>query len=127
PGIHKLPILDPLLAYSDLFWGADTTLTPEVRRRLQLRQSALDAATTDLRALQSRLGPDGRARLEGHAEALRTDEQRRSQQLAGQPGPGATCPAKPVPPRDYRNTAPQLLVDDEAALPAIVRTPLDLL
>jgi hypothetical protein len=126
PGVHKLPTLDPLLAYQRLFWSGASQLTPDVRRRLTLRQSALDSATAELRALQSRLGPDERAKLDAHVTAVRSVEQRISDQLSGLPGPGATCGVKPPVPPDYENTAPQLLVDDESAIPELLRTQMDL-
>jgi hypothetical protein len=126
PGVHMLPTLDPLLSYQNLFWTGSAQLTPEVRRRLQLRQSALDVATAELRDLQSRLGSAERIKLDAHATAIRSVESRLSDQLAGRPGPGATCGARPAVPRDYQNTAPELLIDDESAIPDLLRTQMDL-
>jgi len=126
PGVHRLPTLDPFVAYTRLFWDG-SHFDAQTQRRLVLRKSALDVAAADLRELGSRLGPSERAKLDAHAQALRTVEDRLSDQLAGRPGPGATCGAKPALPRDFTDTAPALLVDDESAVPDLVRNHLDLI
>ncbi|HUS67535.1 MAG TPA: DUF1552 domain-containing protein [Kofleriaceae bacterium] len=125
-GVHKLPTLDPFQAYTRLFWGGEG-LNPETRRRLTLRKSALDASAAALRDMKGRLGPAEAARLDAHAESIRALETQLSDVLAGRRGPGATCSRRPPPPRDYHSTGLELLVNDEAAIPEMVRSHLDLI
>ncbi len=127
PGVHKLPTLDPFSAYSTLFWGGGAEIDEAARQRLRLRQSALDAAAADLGDLRNRLGPREAARLDAHAESLRTVEKHLSDLLAGTRGPGAACRARPQPPTDYRSIAPETLVNDERAIPDMVRSHLDVM
>lgn len=54
--------------------------------RLQQRKSVLDAVATDLQALQGRLGPKERAKVDAHLTAVRQFEQRLSN-AATDPGP----------------------------------------
>jgi hypothetical protein len=122
PGVHRLPTVDPFAVYSSLFGGGVVA-----RQRLALRKSALDVVQQDLAELQARLGPAGRARLDAHAEAVRRVELRLGNLLEGRAGPGQQCARKPAPPRDYRRTAPQLLVSDESAIPDLTRSHIDLI
>jgi hypothetical protein len=127
PGVHKLPTLDPFAAYSKLFWGGGAEIDALARQRLRLRKSALDAATADLADLKRRLGPRESARLEAHTESLREVEHRLSDLLAGTPGPGASCAARPSPPTDYSDAAPSALVSDERFVPDMVRAHMDVM
>jgi len=125
PGVHKVPTLDPFVAYSDLFWGGEA-LTDAARHRLKLRQSALDLVSGDLSRLRARLGGAEAQKLDAHADALRTVESRLSDRLSGRSGPGATCGARGAPPRDFTDTTPDALVSDESLVPELVRDHLDL-
>jgi hypothetical protein len=125
-GVHKVPTLDPFVAYADLFWGGEQ-LTDQAKRKLSLRKSALDAATADLATLRAKVGGDESRKLDAHADALRTVELRLADRLAGKLGPGATCSAKGAPPRDFTDTALDKLISDESLVPELVRDHLDLM
>jgi hypothetical protein len=125
-GVHKVPTLDPFSAYADLFWGGEK-LTDQAKRKLYLRKSALDAVGGDLASLRAKVGGDEAHKLDAHADALRSVESRLSDRLAGKLGPGATCSAKGAPPRDFTDTAADMLISDESMVPELVRDHLDLM
>lgn len=126
PATHKTPTVDPIDAYRRLFTEPEVA-TGEVRRRLLARRSALDAAAANLRDLQSRLGAEQRAMTDVHLESLRQLELRLSESLDGRRSPGAACGAKPLMPREFRATAPELLVSDERAIPELVGDMIELI
>lgn len=125
PGVHKLPTLDPLEAYTRWF-AAPGTLDDDARKRLQLRKSALDAVSADLTRARVGLGAAEREKLDAHADSVRALETRLSDLLAGTSSPGAACATKPAAPRDYQG-APELLVTDESSVPALATSMLDLI
>ncbi|HEY8042354.1 MAG TPA: DUF1552 domain-containing protein [Polyangiaceae bacterium] len=128
PAQHKLPTLDPFEAYARLFSDGSGPPDAAARQQLLLRRSALDAVAGNLQEVQSRLGPAERAKLDVHLTSVRQLEQGLARSLDGQASPGATCARKPgVVPTDYRDTAPQLLLNDESAIPQLVTSMLDLI
>jgi hypothetical protein len=125
-GVHKLPTLDPIDAYTRLFTDPGAS-GDDARRRLLMRQSALDAVAGNLSEVQARLGRHQREMLDVHLTSVRRLEESIGRTLAGKASPGATCGWKPAAPRHYRQTAPQLLVDDESAIPELIGVMTDLI
>jgi hypothetical protein len=60
-------------------------------RRLKQRQSVLDAVAGDLQALQGRLGPKERAKVDAHLTAVRDFEQRLSASMGTPTSRGPQC------------------------------------
>jgi hypothetical protein len=117
-GQQILTQVDPYRLYRKLFPGADSKESSEVvARRLALKQSVLDYAAEDLKALSSRLGPHERKKLEAHTTALREYEARLGASLVN----GAAACARPNAP------APGLDVTLEDNVPVLVDLMLDLL
>lgn len=74
-GEPLVPIASPVDAFNVLFAGA--SLPPqEASDLLRRRRSTLDHVSGELRALESRLGPEERAKLDLHAESVRALEER---------------------------------------------------
>lgn len=126
PGVHRLPLIDPFEVYTRWFASPDE-VDEATKRKLLLRKSALDVAAKDLSSMRSRLGSTERIKLDAHASSIRDAENRLSDMIAGRAGPGATSWLKPFPPREYRNSRPDLLVSDESAVPDIVYSFVDLI
>ena len=123
PAAHKLPTLDPLDAYSRLFVDTKGPNDADARRKLLLRKSALDAVVGNLTEARSELGRDRTAILDLHLSAVRDLELRLAR---SRDGAGARCLYKPGMPRDFHAT-PELLVDDESAIPELMTDMLDLI
>jgi len=127
PAQHKLPTLNPYDAYMRVFGDAGAPADEASRRRLLLRQSALDAAMGNLRDVRAKLGRAERAKLDVHLASVRDLEVRIGRSLAGGISPGAACARKPDAPSDTGKLAPDLLVNDESAIPELATTMLDLI
>ncbi len=125
-GTHKVPFTDPYQAYLSLFGDLTTPVDDATRRRLLLQRSELDAVTADLADLRRRVGKSEQTKIDLHASSVRELELRIARRLGEAPSLGATCARKPPAPRDYGDEAPHLLVDDEAAIPELVATDVDL-
>lgn len=65
--------------------------TAAAARRLKQRQSVLDAVAGDLQALQGRLGPKERAKVDAHLTAVRDFEQRLSGMMGAPTERGPQC------------------------------------
>ncbi len=125
PGVLRQPTVEPLLAYRRLF--ADPgELDARTRARLLARKSALDAATGDLESLRVGLPRAERDKLGRHLESVRQIERDVGRSLRSEKSPGALCGKKPALPRDYSGQAPELLVNDESAIPELVGTMIDI-
>jgi hypothetical protein len=122
PARHKIPTVDPFVAYQQLFGDpSDSAAGPEAIRRVVLRKSVLDAVSGNLADLEARLGATERAKLDLHLNAVRQLEQRLSSSL------GASCSHRPsMPPLNFGATAPELLVSSEDAVPELVGDMVDL-
>ena len=70
------PEIDPYHAYSSLFSGdsQDPALVLALKKRIAMKQSALDNALGEISALQTKLGKADRDRLDQHLQALRDVE-----------------------------------------------------
>lgn len=94
-----LPQLSPLLAYKDLFSGfapGGSLTDGEALRLLKLRKSVLDYSLREMNRLQT-LGPSSeRAKIEGHAEAVRKLEAQLSAQI-NEGGAFNECALPPIP------------------------------
>jgi hypothetical protein len=119
PATHKLPTLNPFDAYARLFPSLDAA-DPDARRRLLLRKSALDTARSSIEGMQRGLGVVDRGKLEVHLTAIREVEASMTRALDG-----TGCKTPPPPPRDYHDQ-PELLVQDESAIVALVDAMVDL-
>jgi hypothetical protein len=115
-GQLKLPLQDPFAVYSRLFPPDPSGQAAD--RRLVLRQSVLDSVAQGLEDEANRLGPEERQKLDMHLSSIRDVEVRLSNLAA------ASCQA--FPPRDFTDTAPALLLNDETAIPEIVQDLVDL-
>lgn len=123
-GTIKLPIEDPLVAYTRHF-ALPGELDEAARHRLLLQKSALDVVTGELRDLRGQLPGTLRDKLDLHAESVRTLEQELGRTLDGNL---ARCDrVRPQQPRDYTGTAPEQLVYDERAIPDLVTSMIDLI
>jgi len=120
PGQHKLPLLDPFVVYRQLF--ADVATEPSSRQRLLLRKSALDSVSQDLAEVSALLGPRERSKLDLHLSSIRQVELRLTRALDGTQMP---C-TRPAEPRDFTHTAPEMLLNNEQAIPEIVGNMIDL-
>lgn len=127
PGTHKLPLLNPFEVYGNLFPGGGAGGGPvadgPALRRLLRRKSVLDGVAGNLGELAGRLGGPERAKLDLHLTSIRQLEARLSASLAGGGGGGAS--GSLAPPRDY-TTTPHLLMSDEAAVPELMTSMMDL-
>ncbi|MEO8212303.1 MAG: DUF1552 domain-containing protein [Myxococcales bacterium] len=94
PATLKYPLIDPLRVYRKLFAAGDGT---DVRRRLLLRKSVLDAVNSSLSEVSTRLGPDDAHKLDYHLTAIRDVETRLSNTLSSG---RVACPTVPARPRD---------------------------
>ena len=86
------PETDPYNAYASLFAGdsKDPAVMAELKKRLFMKQSALDNATSEINALRAKLGSGDQQLLDQHTEALR-DVERRLNAVSG----GANCSPMP--------------------------------
>jgi hypothetical protein len=108
---------DPRLLFATLFPGeGDGDQVAALKRRMQLRKSVLDYVAADLSALEKRLGPSERKKLDAHTTALREYEQRLT---AAAMGTGAEC---------SRPETPDAGIDpnDEDSVPLLTRLMSDL-
>lgn len=119
-GQHKLPLLDPFVVYQQLLPAV--VGDESVRQRLRMRRSVLDTVAGNLGDLNAVLGPQERHKLDRHLTSIREVEQRLTRTLEENP---SQCPS-PNRPRDYTHEAPDLLLNNEAALPEIVALMIDL-
>jgi uncharacterized protein DUF1552 len=137
PGQIREPMIDPFLAYQQLFSPRDAAasggaLDPKTRQRLQLRKSVLDSIAGDLKDTSRRLGPRERRKLDLHLESVRELETSLSAALASDMLPGfgrngAACEHRPrAAPRDFGASAPDLLVMSDDAVPELVGDMIDL-
>ncbi len=120
PGQHKLPLLDPFVVYNQIL----PTVSNEesTRQRLLLRRSVLDSVAGDLTEVSATLGPQERSKLDLHLSSIRQVELRLTRALEETPVP---C-TRPTEPRNFTHSAPELLLNNEAALPEIVGNMIDL-
>ena len=110
-------IVDPYRLYAALFpepGAGDAHAAAE--RRLAMKRSVLDYAARDLTALEARLGPREREKLDAHATAIREYETRL---LAAVEGDARACSRPPAP--------PALDTAQEANVPVLAELMLDLL
>ena len=96
--IPLLPILQPALAYTQLFGGfSGTPMDPNrVRGLLRARKSVLDHSLRELARLRALAPASESMRIDQHAEVIRKLETQLATQLAGPAGcqpPGAPNPA----------------------------------
>lgn len=86
------PEADPYAAYARLFASFDQDPAADAAHRVRVakRGSALDLVSQELVALEARLGPEDRSKLQQHAEALRDIERNLSATLTSQ---NAACAA----------------------------------
>lgn len=122
PGVLKVPIEDPLLAYKRLF-APPAEQTEETRRRLATRRSVLDLVQADLADARDRVSREDRDRLDRHTEGIRQLERDLTRSLQGE---ALGCALRPQTPFDYTTGAPRKLVDDESDIPAIMSSMVDL-
>jgi hypothetical protein len=120
PATLKYPLVDPLGVYVKLFSAGDGL---ELRQRLMLRQSVLDAVTGNLTEVASRLGPDDAHKLDYHLTAIRDVERRLTATLSGQVASCATTPARPT---DFLSLDPNAEVSTDAYIPQLVDSMIDL-
>lgn len=106
---QQLPCeIDIYALYAKVFGSTSPGLSPErARARLMQRRSVLDAVAADLSALEGRLGPEERRKVQLHASALRDLEERLSSRLiASFPGCSTATPSTfDVPSRGQGNEA----------------------
>lgn len=99
---QQLPCeLDLYALYDNVFGGAvvpdQESSAPDLARRLEQRQSILDAVSADLLGLQGRLGPTEAQKVDAHLTALREFEQRLSNMATNEPafaGCGDVAPSQ---------------------------------
>ena len=120
PATLKYPAVDPLRVYRKLFSIGEGI---DVRRRLMLRRSVLDAVSGNLSEVASRLGGDDARKLDYHTTAIRDVERRLSQTLASQ---GTQCTATPTRPRDFLALDPAAEISAEAYVPEMVDNMVDI-
>jgi hypothetical protein len=120
PGQHKLPLLDPFIVYGQLM--PSVVSGESARQRLRLRKSVLDTVAADLAEVSAVLGPQERSKLDLHLSSIRQVELRLTRALDGAQAP---C-TRPSQPRDFTHTAPEMLLNNEEALPEIVGNMIDL-
>ena len=119
-GEHKLPLLDPFVVFQQILPTVETD--EAARQRLMLRRSVLDAVAGNLGDLSSVLGAQERQKLDLHLTSIRQVELRLSRSLEQSQ---VQC-NRPSQPRDFTHEAPELLVNNEAALPELVADMIDL-
>jgi len=80
------PETDPYNAYVSLFAGdsKDPVVVAQLKKRLFMKQSALDNAIAEISTLRAKLGAADQQRLDQHTEALR-DVERRLNAVSGGP------------------------------------------
>lgn len=120
PGTLKYPLVDPLRVYLKLF---GTGSGGDVRQRLLLRQSVLDAVSGNLGEIASRLGIDDGQKLDYHITAIRDVERRLATTLAGQQ---AACTGMPARPVDFLAMDPGAESTTDAFIPDLVNNMIDL-
>ena len=91
PATLKYPRTDPIAVYDFLFPSLSGV---DAARRVQLRQSVLDAVTGNLAEVSARLGPAERSKLDYHLSAIRDVERRLSTSAR-------LCESSPAPPQNY--------------------------
>ena len=97
-GLQVPPEIDIYALYTKVFGSVTTTgpTTPAdaqaATRRLAQRKSVLDLVAGDLQTLEGRLGPDERAKVDVHLQAVRDFENRLSDGI-GNGGAGVARPA----------------------------------
>jgi hypothetical protein len=125
PGTLKYPLIDPLQVYTKLFatGTGPAAAGPNVRERLRLRRSVLDAVSGNLSEVASRVGKDEKRKLDLHLGAIRDVERRLERTLAGGE---VACAAHPAAPPDYRAMNPAAEVSTDEYIPALVDNMVDL-
>lgn len=93
PGQPLAPMVDPAVVFDTLFGDADPL---EAAKRRARRKSVLDAVLGEYGALNAKLGPGDRRRLDAHATTIREVE--RSLTSVTNPGPACVRPSRPTPP-----------------------------
>ena len=116
PATLKHPRKDPLDAFRYLFPAGDRA---DAARRLQLRQSVLDAVTGNLAEVSARLGPSERTKLDYHLTAIRDVERHIS-------AAASVCPTRPAAPPDYLAMDANAELNQEAYIPQMVDNMVDL-
>jgi hypothetical protein len=111
PATLKYARTDPLDAYRYLF-STSAKGGLDVARRLQLRQSVLDATSGNLSEISARLGPAERHKLDYHLTAIR-DIERRLQDTA-------SCGTTLAPPPDYLALDPNAELNEDTYIPQLV-------
>jgi hypothetical protein len=127
PARHKSPYTDPFEAYDRLFVDPFADNRAQRQRILGARRSMMGVSVRQLDELSRRLGQTERHKLGLHAAAVRQLEQRIALDLQHDRHPGASCARKPKPPRQFGTETPDLLVNDESAVPEIITSMLDLI
>jgi len=120
PATLKYPLLDPLRVYLKLFSAGDGL---QLRQRLMLRQSVLDAVSGNLSEVASRLGPDDAHKLDYHTTAIRDVERRLTATLSGQ---ASSCAVTPARPPDFLALDPTAEVSIDDYIPQLVDSMIDL-
>lgn len=121
-GRLKYPLVDPVGVYRKLFAAAGSGA--DVRKRLLMRKSVLDAVAGNLTEVAGRVGRDEAQKIDLHASAIRDVERRLSATLAH--GPGVACPSQPPVPADRRAADARALVSGEQHIPELVDNMIDL-
>lgn len=121
-GRLKYPLVDPIGVYRKLFATAGSGA--DVRKRLLMRKSVLDAVAGNLAEVAGRVGRDDAQKVDLHASAIRDVERRLSSTLAQ--GAGGSCVTRPLAPADLRATDARALVSGEQHVPELVDSMVDL-
>lgn len=130
-GQHKVPIVDPFLAYQKLygedgFASSRGTLSPAIRQRLQLRKSVLDAVAGNIGEVSSRLGPKEQAKLDLHLTSIREMERQLSDTLNNEAVPLNDAACRTSTPRNFTAINPRLLISSDEAIPEMVGNMVDI-
>jgi Protein of unknown function (DUF1552) len=97
----NVPIYDPTQMYSTMFANASLSAT-QLQQLLADRKSVLDFLQSDIAALETRLTPSDKTRLDAHLTGIRTIEQTLSSAAVACKAP--TAPTK-MDPNDINNFA----------------------
>ncbi|HEY4184671.1 MAG TPA: DUF1552 domain-containing protein [Polyangia bacterium] len=121
PATLKYPLVDPLRVYQKLFGTSDGV---DVRRRLLLRQSVLDAVSGNLNEIATKLGADDGRKLDYHLTAIRDVERRLSTTLAGSQ---TVCAMSPARPTDFLALDPGAESTVDSYVPDLMNNMIDLI
>jgi hypothetical protein len=118
PATLKHPRKDPLEAFRYLF-GTDDAAGAALRGKL--RKSVLDSVAGNLSEVSSRLGSAERAKLDYHLTAIRDVERHVTAAAAA-----GACSTRPAAPPDYLAQNPNCELNDEAHVPELVSSMVEL-